>query len=75
MQFFGLVNTLLANDEETSKRHLSIVRYGVIPLSQNSGLISWVPNCDTMHSLIRDYRESKHIPQTLEHKEMTNVGT
>jgi len=28
----------------------------VIPLSPNSGLIGWVPNCDTLHALIREFR-------------------
>ncbi len=28
----------------------------MIPLSPNSGLIGWVPNCDTLHALIREYR-------------------
>ncbi|KAI8925792.1 armadillo-type protein [Entophlyctis helioformis] len=41
MQLFGLVNTLLSVDPETFKRHLSIQRYPVIPLSPNSGLIGW----------------------------------
>ena len=39
----------------------SIQRYAVIPLSTNSGLIGWVPHCDTLHALIRDYREKKKI--------------
>lgn len=33
MQLFGLVNTLLAIDPQTSKKDLSIRRYPVIPLS------------------------------------------
>lgn len=43
-------------------------RYSVIPLSQNSGLLEWLLNCDTLHSLIREYREKKHILLNLEHK-------
>ena len=39
----------------------SIRQYSVIPLSQNSGLIGLVPHSDTLHTLIRDYRESKKI--------------
>ncbi|CAI7993434.1 Serine/threonine-protein kinase tor, partial [Geodia barretti] len=70
MQLFGLVNTLLGNDPETFKRHLSIERYSVIPLSPNSGLIGWVPHCDTIHSLIRDYREKKKIMLNIEHRLM-----
>ena len=45
-----------ANDRTTAERDLSIARYAVIPLSPNSGLIGWVPNCDTLHALIREYR-------------------
>ena len=39
MQLFGLVNTLLANDNDTAKKDLRIRGYSVIPLSPNSGLI------------------------------------
>jgi FKBP12-rapamycin complex-associated protein len=53
MQLFGLVNNMLAADSTTAERDLSIARYAVIPLSPNSGLIGWVPNCDTLHALIR----------------------
>lgn len=35
--------------------------YEVIPLSPFSGLIGWVPNCDTFHSLIATYRKGRHI--------------
>ena len=70
MQLFGLVNTLLAADGETRKRHLSIERFAVIPLSQNTGLIGWVPHCDTIHSLIRDYREGRGVLLSIEHRLM-----
>ena len=63
MQLFGLVNTLLATDPVTQRKDLSIKRYSVIPLSFNAGLLGWVPNCDTLHQLIKDYRtECKIIP-------------
>lgn len=74
MQLFGLVNTLLKANPETSKRHLSINRYAVIPLSPNSGLIGWVPHCDTLHSLIKEYRESKKIVLNLEHRLMLQMA-
>lgn len=70
MQFFGLVNSLLASDGETSKRHLSIERFSVVPLSQNTGLIGWVSHCDTIHTLIRDYREARGILLSAEHRMM-----
>ncbi|KAJ3037894.1 phosphatidylinositol kinase- protein kinase tor1 [Rhizophlyctis rosea] len=74
MQLFGLVNTLLGTDPETFKRHLSIQRYPVIPLSPNSGLIGWVPHCDTLHTLIRDYRESRKILLNIEHRLMLQMA-
>ena len=74
MQLFGLVNTLLSGDPETYKRHLGIHRYPVIPLSPNSGLIGWVPNCDTLHNLIRDYRESRRILLNIEHRLMLQMA-
>ncbi|KAJ1339773.1 hypothetical protein BSLG_005592 [Batrachochytrium salamandrivorans] len=74
MQLFGLVNTLLHTDAETFKRHLSIRRYPIVPLSPNSGLIGWVPHCDTLHSLIRDYRDSRKILLNIEHRLMLQMA-
>uniref|UniRef100_A0ACD5YBT4 Uncharacterized protein n=1 Tax=Avena sativa TaxID=4498 RepID=A0ACD5YBT4_AVESA len=70
MQIFGLVNTLLENSRETSEKDLSIQIYAVIPLSPNSGLIGWVPNCDTLHALIREYRGARKIFLNQEHRLM-----
>jgi FKBP12-rapamycin complex-associated protein len=68
MQLFGLVNTLLLNDRDCCRQELNIQRYSVIPLSPKSGLIEWVPNCDTLHALIKDYRDSKKALVTIEHR-------
>jgi FKBP12-rapamycin complex-associated protein len=70
MQLFGLVNTLLAQDGHTAGRDLDIARYAVVPLSPNSGLLGWVPNCDTFHALIREHREAHKVPLNLEHRIM-----
>ncbi|KAI4295808.1 hypothetical protein L6164_035812 [Bauhinia variegata] len=70
MQLFGLVNTLLENSRKTMEKDLSIQRYDVIPLSPNSGLIEWVPYCDTLHHLIREYRDARKITLNQEHKYM-----
>ena len=51
-----------------------IQRFSVIPLSTNSGLIGWVPHTDTLHSLIRDYREKKKILLNIEHRLMLRVS-
>ena len=53
----------------------SIERYSVTPLSPNSGLIGWVPHCDTIHSLIRDYRDKKKIMLNIEHRLMLQVNS
>ncbi|XP_017768823.1 PREDICTED: target of rapamycin [Nicrophorus vespilloides] len=74
MQIFGLVNTLLLKDPDTFRRNLTIQRYAVIPLSTNSGLIGWVPHCDTLHTLIRDYREKKKILLNIEHRIMLRMA-
>ncbi|XP_010557538.1 PREDICTED: serine/threonine-protein kinase TOR isoform X2 [Tarenaya hassleriana] len=74
MQLFGLVNTLLENSRKTMEKDLSIQRYSVIPLSPNSGLIGWVPNCDTLHHLIREYRDARKITLNQEHKYMLSFA-
>lgn len=74
MQLFGLVNALLERDRQTRKHDLRIQRYAISPLSHNCGLVGWVPHTDTLHSLIRDYRQSKKMPLNLEHREMTKLA-
>ncbi|XP_050511015.1 serine/threonine-protein kinase Tor [Diabrotica virgifera virgifera] len=74
MQLFGLVNTLLLKDPDTFRRNLTIQRYAVIPLSTNSGLIGWVPHCDTLHTLIREYRDKKKILLNIEHRIMLRMA-
>ena len=74
MQLFGLVNTLLANDPECLKRHLNIQRYAAIPLSTQSGLLGWVPNSDTLHQLIKEYRENRSILLNIEHRIMLQMA-
>ncbi|PGH33947.1 FKBP12-rapamycin complex-associated protein [[Emmonsia] crescens] len=74
MQLFGLVNTLLDHDSESFKRHLTIQRFPAIPLSQNSGLLGWVCNTDTLHALIKEYRESRRILVNIEHRIMLQMA-
>lgn len=73
MQLFGLVNTLLQQDSESFKRHLTIVKYPVIPLSPNSGLLGWVNSTDTLHVLIKNYRDSRKILLNIEHRLILQV--
>jgi serine/threonine-protein kinase mTOR len=68
MQLFGLINVCLENDRWTRGRGLSIVRYSVLPLSNNSGVIGWVENCDTLNALVRQYREARDVKMSVELK-------
>ena len=73
MQLFGLVNTLLMKDPATREKNLLIKRYPVIPLSHNTGIIGWVSNCDTLHQLIKDYRQINKVPLNIEHRLMAKM--
>lgn len=74
MQLFGLVNAMLQNDRRTEDTDLSIQRYAVVPLSPNVGLVGWVPRCDTLHDLIRNYRDRKKIILDVEHRLMSQLA-
>jgi len=74
MQLFGLVNTLLSSTQSCARLDLGIQRYNVVPLSTNSGLIEWVPQCDTLHSLVRDYRVPRSILLNVEHRLMLHFA-
>ena len=73
MQLFGLVNTLLGKDADSFKRHLNITKFPAIPLSQSSGLIGWVQDSDTLHSLIKEYRENRRILLNIENRIMLQM--
>ncbi|SGZ55137.1 CIC11C00000003613 [Sungouiella intermedia] len=74
MQLFGLVNTFMLNDTECFKRHLDIQQFAAIPLSPKVGLLGWVPNSDTFHMLIKEYRESRKILLNIEHRIMLQMA-
>lgn len=74
MQLFGLVNTLLQDDKESYKRHLNIRQLAAIPLSPRTGLIGWVSNSDTLHSLIKEHREQQKVPLNIEHWVMLQMA-
>ena len=52
---------------------MGLLRYDVVPLSPNSGLIGWVPDHDTLHVLIRDHREAHKVILNVEHRLMLQV--
>lgn len=63
MQLFGLVNILMSSDTRSNKNAgFHIQRYSVTPLNDTAGLIGWVDGCDTLHELVKFYRERRDIP-------------
>ena len=75
MQLFGLANALLAKDRRTSEHgHLLIQRYAVTPLSHNCGVVGWVPACDTLHALVRDFRDARTQGRRRMPQRRFNVG-
>jgi len=74
MQLFGLINALLNHDQACNNIHLLIQQYSVLPLSNNSGVIEWVPLCDTVHGLIKEYRDSRDIKLNMEFRTQQNYS-
>ena len=70
MQLFNLVNTILANNKFTSNKNLYIDTFSVFPLSHSTGIIGWVPDCDTLHQLIKEKREISNTIPNIEHRKM-----
>ena len=60
LQFFELVNSMMPS----STPNITIT--GVTPLSPCTGLIQWIPRCDTMHQLITEFRSIDRRPLELE---------
>jgi FKBP12-rapamycin complex-associated protein len=67
MQLFGLVNALFTSNHDTHRLNLHVYQYAVVPLSNNCGVVEWVPDTDTLHALIKAYREPRKIPLNIEH--------
>ncbi|KAF9240696.1 phosphatidylinositol 3-kinase [Melanogaster broomeanus] len=74
MQLFSLVNTLLSVDTSSFKRRLHIQRYAVTPLAPNAGLMGWVKDSDTLHVLVRDYRDSRKVLLNIEYRLMLQMA-
>ena len=70
MQLFNLVNTILANNKITANKNLFIDTFSIFPLSYSSGIIGWVPGCDTLHQLIKEKREISNTIPNIEHRKM-----
>lgn len=73
-QLFLLVNNLLSSGAKTHDPSFQVVRYAVVPLSTNSGLLRWVPRSDTLHTLVREYRLPRNILLNIEHRLMVHMA-
>lgn len=71
MQVFGLINKLFAKSDRRTLLHgVEMTTFSVVALSANAGLIEWVPNCDTMHALVKSYRDARKIVPNIEQRVM-----
>ena len=66
MQFFGLINSLLNKTRISGELVSKIVKYAIIPLAPNAGLISWVTGSDTLHQMIAEQRRLHSVPDSRE---------
>lgn len=73
VQLFGLVNSLLVADTDSLQRRLHIQTFPVVPLAPDTGLSGWVQDHDTLHALIRDYREPRKVLLDIERRLMLQV--
>ncbi|KAF4581337.1 phosphatidylinositol kinase- protein kinase tor1 [Pleurotus pulmonarius] len=74
MQLLGLVNTLLSVDTDSFQRRLHVKGFSVIPLAPNAGLLGWVHDSDTLHVLVRDYRDTRKVLLNIEYRLMLQMA-
>ena len=51
-----------------------LCRIDVCMIVVSAGLIGWVPNTDTLHALIREFRDVRKIPLNVEHRLMLGMA-
>ena len=66
IQVFNFVNSMLTLNKELSTKNLFITIYPVIPLSHITGLIGFLPNCDTISHLIAEERKINNLIPNIE---------
>jgi serine/threonine-protein kinase ATR len=54
MEFCTVINRLLKKDAESRKRNLRLRTFCVLPLTEDSGLIEWVPDTTGLRHVIND---------------------
>lgn len=74
MQLITLTNLLLSHNSEAFSRQLFIQPYSAVPLGPNSGLLSWIPNTETIMQLISSSRGRVKGDRTTENERAAMVG-
>ncbi|EGV61985.1 hypothetical protein CANTEDRAFT_135921 [Yamadazyma tenuis ATCC 10573] len=69
-QVFEKVNQIFKNNHESSKRHLQIRTYKIVPIGPNSGIIEFVPNSMALIDIIKPYHERKDKIQLSKAREL-----
>lgn len=71
MEFAGLLNVLLHRDEASRRRGLQLTTFAVLPLTEDCGLIQWVPHTKGIRHVISD--AYGYIGRELTNKELNNI--
>ncbi|KAJ9099964.1 hypothetical protein QFC21_003972 [Naganishia friedmannii] len=74
MQLITLTNLLLSHNSDAFSRQLFIQPYSAVPLGPNSGLLSWIPNTETIMQLISSSRSRVKGDRTSENERAVMVG-
>lgn len=75
MQVYRLINKLFSKSSRRSiLQDVGMRTYAVVALSGNAGVIEWVPHCDTLHQLVKEYREVRKVMPNIEHRVMLQAA-
>lgn len=61
MEFNTVVNRLLKESGDSRTRHLSLRTFSVLPMTEECGLIEWVPNTTGFRHLVRQTHDEEGI--------------
>mmetsp|Transcript_3152 Transcript_3152/g.8308 ORF Transcript_3152/g.8308 Transcript_3152/m.8308 type:complete len:515 (-) Transcript_3152:43-1587(-) len=74
MEFAAVVNVLLAATPDARRRELRLTTYAVQPLTENSGLIEWVPGLMPFRELVNNELSHFAVPSNNEVKAAHEAG-
>lgn len=74
MQLVSLTNVLLNHNVDAFARQLFLQPYSVVPLSPNSGLLTWVGNTETLMQMIYSSRAKVKGNRTMDNELAALIG-